>query len=338
MNIHKLFRTDAGSLPILEKHDVRQISTHHHAGPKNHKDYVEIPPLGSYKFPKIEGPGTLTNIWFTISPFKHGLLWTVYKFMKYGQMESLRKVLIRIYYDDEKQPTIEVPLGDFFGCGFGKYVHYYSKYLGMTSGGFICYFPMPFKKSCQVEIVNMHEKRIIQNFYGSIQYEKLESFPENFGYFHADYREEVPCKNGEPYQIMETKGEGHFVGCTLSMHGYRRGIIWGMLLGMFFLEGNFKIFKDDDPDDVPSYESTGTEDYFLSGWYFNKNKFYAPLHGIPVRTTRWDALFSRSKVSCYRFHEPPISFNKRIKIIIHHGEFDKTKADYYSVAYYYKKR
>ncbi|MBD3226926.1 MAG: DUF2961 domain-containing protein [Candidatus Lokiarchaeota archaeon] len=334
----KLFRTDTGSLPILEKHNVKQVSTHHHAGKKNHKDWVEIPPKESYKFPKIQGPGVINCIWFTISPYKNWFVWNIYKFLKYSQMDSLRRVLIRIYYDDEEEPSVEVPLGDFFGVGFGRYVHYHSKYLGMTSGGFFSYIPMPFRESCQVEIVNTHRKRAIQSFYGAITYEKLESFPDNFGYFQTQYREEIPCKKGVPYTILEKDGKGHFMGTTLSMHGYSKGIIRGMLFGMFYLEGNLKIFKDDDPNDTPSYECTGTEDYFLSGWYFNKNKFYAPLHGITVRTTRWDALFGRSRTSCYRFHEPPISFDEKIKVLIHHGEFDQVKADYYSVAYYYIER
>jgi len=331
----KLFRTDTGSLPILETHDIRQVSTHHHAGKRNHLDFVQIEPNEIYKFPLIEGPGMVNCIWCTISPYWRGwlgMLWHAYKFIKFSQMDTLKKVYIRIRFDDEKEPSVNVPLGDFFGVGFGKYVHYHSKYLGMTSGGFFCYFPMPFKKSCQVEIENKHPKYKVSNFYGMVSYEKFDEFPENFGYFHTMYREEIPCKKDQPYIILDTTGKGHFVGVTLSMHGYRRSG-WS---GMGFLEGNLKIFKDG--EDEQSYETTGTEDYFLSGWYFNKGKFYAPLHGVTVRTLRWDAIFSRSKVSCYRFHEPPISFNKSIKIIIHHGEFDEFKADYYSVAYYYKKR
>ena len=339
--IEKKLRTDIGSLPLLEYHNIKQISTHHHAGPKNHMDFVSIGPNESYKFEEIEGPGIINCIWFTISPYWRGtigLIWNLYKFMKYSQMDTLKKVILKIYFDDEKKASVEAPLGDFFGVGFGKYIHYHSRYLGMTSGGYVCYFPMPFRKSCQIELVNTHKKYKIMNFYGAITYEKLETFPENFGYFHAEYREEIPCTKGEPYVILDTTGVGHYVGTTLSMHGYSWGLWHGMMIGMLFLEGNLKIFKDDDPEDIPSYESTGTEDYFLSGWYFNKNKFYAPLHGVTVRTRRWDALFSRSKVTAYRFHEPPISFNNKIKVIIHHGEFDEVKADYYSVAYYYKKR
>jgi len=339
--IIKQFRTDIGSLPSLEKHDIRQVSTHHNAGPKNHMDFVELDAQESYRFPLIEGPGIINCMWFTLSPYWRGItgiLWNLYKFMKYSQMDSIKKVLIRVYFDDEKRPKVESPLGDFFGVGYGKYVHYHSKYLGMTSGGFLSYFPMPFRKFCQVEIVNTHPKYKIKNFYGAITYEKLETFPENFGYFYATYNEEIPCKKDIPYTILDTNGEGHFVGTTLNMQGYSRGLWNGMLLGMFFLEGNLNIFKDDDPDNKPSYECTGTEDYFLSGWYFNKNKFYAPLHGVTVRTRRWDALFSRSRVTAYRFHEPPISFNKKIRVIIHHGEFDQVKSDYSSVAYYYKRR
>ena len=336
-DLPKLFRTDTGSLPILEKHDVRQVSTHHHAGPKNHMDFVEIEPNGSYKFPLIKGPGMINCMWFTIAPYWRGwnqILWQGYKFMKYSQFDSLTKVIIKIYFDDEKIPSVKVPLGDFFGVGFGKYVHYHSKYLSMTSGGYVSYLPMPFKKSCQVEMVNTHKKRKIPNFYGAITYEKLKTFPENFGYFHTEYREEVPCKKDVPYTILETDGKGHFIGCNISMCGHKRNM-WS---GMGFLEGNLKIFKDEDKDNEPSYECTGTEDYFLSGWYFNKGKFYAPLHGITVKNTRWDAIFGKSKISCYRFHEPPISFDDKIRIIIHHGEYDEVKADYYSVAYYYKKR
>ena len=72
-NLKKLFRTDIGNLPRLEKHNIKQVSTHHHAGPKNHMDFVQIAPQTSYKFPLIEGPGIINCIWFTISPA--GLPW-----------------------------------------------------------------------------------------------------------------------------------------------------------------------------------------------------------------------------------------------------------------------
>ena len=75
----------------------------------------------------------------------------------------------------------------------------------------------------------------------------------------------------------------------------------------------------------------------MGGWYFIKGKFYAPLHGVTVKTSAFDSIFKRAKVSAYRFHSPPISYKNKIKVITHHGEFDQVKADYSSVAYYYQK-
>ena len=128
-------------------------------------------------------PGVITRMWFTIN----GWFWENWDLSKerWPDPTILKMLILRIYWDGEDYPSVECPIGDFFGIGHCEYKHYMSKYIGMSSGGFYCYFPMPFKK-VRIEVENLHH-RLTTSVFLNANYDQLESLPEGMGRFHCLY-------------------------------------------------------------------------------------------------------------------------------------------------------
>ena len=322
-----------GSLPVLRQSNVRQVTTQNELTGE-HRDFANLQPGSTFTFPEIEGPAVISNIWLTISAYLRkgvGLLKTLWRAIRYNKVESLNHVIIKIYFDDEASPSVKAPFGDFFGVSFGEYRHQFSKYIGMTCGGYVCTFPMPFRKKCRIEIENTHPKYEITNFYGAITYTQLPKWDDNIGYFHARYRKERTQK-GIPYTILQATGRGHYIGCNLSVDNTSR---FRQLVNRFYLEGDGNIYVDG--EETPSLSYTGTEDYFMGGWYYIKGKFHAPTHGMTYKTGLTNEIIRKAKTCQYRFHFPDaINFQKSIKFTINHGELNQISTINQSVAYWYQ--
>lgn len=243
-----------------------------------------------------DSPGIISRIWMTIS----GWFWENWDVReeKWPDTTILKKLILRIYWDDNKFPSVEAPFGDFFGVGHCEYKHFVSKYIGMSSGGFYCYLPMPFNK-VKIEVENLHDKSIPHVFLNA-NYTSYEVLPSDAGRFHCMYNSGTNT-GSEPQYIVKTRGKGHFVGCCVSMQSWLPNYLG-------YLEAPEYIFIDDDFEEkTPVIVGTGLEDYFNGGWYFRDGEFNAPLHGVPLK----DPL--RSMISMYRFHETdPIFFDKSL--------------------------
>ncbi|MEK6571839.1 MAG: glycoside hydrolase family 172 protein, partial [Bacteroidota bacterium] len=295
---------DISRLPYLKDSMLFQISSNDTTG--GNADYVTIKKDQRAVLADIKGAGVISRIWVTISsPDKY----------------FLRRILLRMYWDGEKTPSVEVPAGDFFGTGF-EYTHYLSALVGMSSGGYYSYFPMPFSNGARIEAVN-ETGQDVGSFYYQIDYQQLQSLEPNVGRFHAQWRREPRTEKGKNYTVLEAEGHGQFVGLNLNMQGYREKQLW-------FLEGDEFIYVDGEK--VASVRGTGTEDYFTSGWYFNRGTYAGPYHGLIIKD---DTLNSR--IVAYRFHiGDQIPFQKSIKVTIEHGHANEELGDYSSVAYWYQ--
>src|SRR3990172_9733677 len=291
-------------LPYLKKSKLIQISSYDTTGGNN--DRINILEGKTSVLAKMEGPGVITRIWITIDS---------------RDPYFLRRILLRMYWDDEENPSVEVPVGDFFGTGF-EYKQYISQFVGMSSGGYYCYFPMPFNKSAKIEAVNETGQEVYA-FYYQFDYQKLEEpLDENVAYFHSQWRREIRTNTAENYTVLVAEGEGYFVGLNMSMQSYK-GNLW-------FLEGDEMIYVDGEK--YPSIYGTGTEDYFTSGWYFNRGEFSAPYHGLIIKDD------SLARIAAYRLHiGDVIPFKKSILFTIEHGHANEEVADYSSTAYWYQK-
>lgn len=292
----------SGMLPVLTSSKIVQISSYDKEG-KN-KDFIQINPRGRAAIMDVKGAGSISRIWLTVAT---------------PDPYYMRTVVIRMFWDGEENPSVEAPVGDFFGVGFAKYVHYNSLYLGMSSGGFYTYFPMPFEKSARIEIHNDSPFGIAA-FYFHIQYYKLDKLPSDTPRFHAKFKREK-ISDAANYILLDAKGKGFYTGTVLSMKGTKPDLA--------FLEGDELIYVDG--ENFPSIYGTGTEDYFNSGWYFNQGTFASFFHGLTIKDEK------AGMISAYRFHIlDAIPFQSSLKVTVEHGAENSEPGDYSSVAYWYQ--
>lgn len=268
---------------------------------------------------EIDGPGIIQHIWMTAFP------------------EAWRHLILRIFWDKEENPSVEVPVGDFFCNGWCERSNVGSIPISVNpAGGFNCYFQMPFKRKASIWVENISFDK--QMLFYQVDY-ILTKIPENVGYFHAHFRRENPVKYKEPYTIIDNiKGKGQYVGTYMAWQVNNNGW-WG--------EGEIKFYMDGD-DEYPTICGTGTEDYFGGAWNFEfpngeYGKFSNLYHGLH-QVIKPDGLYrSSQRFGMYRFHiMDPIYFEHDLKVTIQalgwrsHGRFLPLQDDIASVAYWYQ--
>jgi hypothetical protein len=268
----------------------------------------------------LRGPGIIRHIWMT---------------MRCEEDAFLRKVVLRMYWDGEEQPSVETPIGDFFGLGHATTTYFASMPLSMFDRGFNCYFPMPFYTHARIEVDHEGtEGPLILYFY--IDYEVHERLPDGLGTFHAQWRRENPCTavqlpneqntdGAENYVVLDAEGHGHYVGCHIDIAALSPGW-WGEGDDMFFIDGEKW---------PPAIHGTGTEDYFCGAWNFNevRQAFWTPYYGYHLKGN--DDYTGRH--SMYRYHiEDPIVFRRSMLFSIEHGHANDMGHDYSSTAYWYQ--
>lgn len=235
----------------------------------------------------LRGPGRITHIWMTSLGYERGYL---------------RSAVIRMYWDGQKEPSVEVPLGDFFAAGHGMMADVNSSRVATSSYGRAknCYWSMPFRKSALVTLTNESPTDSL-GLYWYVEWEER-GVPEDVPYFHAQYSQEYPVKPGEDYLIADIKGKGHYVGTVLSVRASQPG--WfGEGDDMFYIDGDRK----------PTLHGTGTEDYFNDAWGFRVVN--RPNYGVSI----WEGYNTGSRITAYRWHvTDPVFFNKSLKFTIEH--------------------
>ena len=256
----------------------------------NH-DSRPIAPGETLTLAELKGPGRIVHFWNTIAD----------KEPYYSRLLSLR-----IYWDGETNPSVQCPIGDFFGVGNGIDQPFNSLPVRVTSNGRgrNCYWPMPFRKSAHITVTNDGKERC-NSFYYQIDWQKLPSLPRKTAYFHAMYRQEYPCVMGRNYLIADIQGRGQYVGTVLSVC---------LVSPRWFGEGNDYFYIDGETD--PSLRGTGTEDYFCDGWGFHQGD--GPFYGAPY----WESDTGddvNNVGSVYRWHIPdPVAFKKSLRVEIQH--------------------
>ncbi len=265
-------------------------------------DRFEVAPGDSVVLLDLQGPGVIRRLWITVSS---------------RNPHYLRRIALEMYWDDETDPSVEAPLGDFFGDGFGK-PSYASLVMGVTSGGFFTYLPMPFAHHARI-VARNGTGRAIDAFYFNADVELVDSLPSPLATFHAWWHRDPRTTSPEPHLILDAHGAGHFVGMSLDAESLDGSL--GFLEGdeRFFVDGSFR------------GQGTGTEDYFNAGWYFDQGTFAAPFHGLVVKDDE------RGRIAAYRWQLPdPVPFHDSIRVDIEHGHANTVVADYATVAYWYQ--
>ena len=267
----------------------------------------------------VSGAGLITHIWVTIANNEFG--WP-------------RLLRLRIYYDEHKTPSVDAPLGDFFGVAHGSERNLNSIMIHDSSLGRArnSYWPMPFRKSCRITVTNEGD-RIVPMFYYHVDYRNYATLPEDIAYFHAYFRQERPAHAGHNYEFLNIKGTGHYVGTVM-------GVIQTQL--SWFGEGDDLFYIDGAKQ--PQIYGTGSEDYFNDAWGLRDSD--GPWTGTPM--AEGERLGSR--LSAYRWHIPdPVAFKTSLRAEIEHAGWTahedgsvrsafEERPDYFSsVAFWYQK-
>ncbi len=329
----------------------RRLSSWDRSG--GNSDWLGIAPGETAVLGEISGAGCVRHIWMTMMSLPE-------------EEHELRQTVLRMFWDGEASPSVAVPLGDFFGIGFGLRRNFASLPLQMSpqdGRGFNCWFPMPFARGARFEIENQGSSRRIFFFY--VDYEEHEQIDDDLGRFHArwnrtnptagtartsgytraDYRlddrrpvgaglgmagpwRDANLTGDRNYVILDVEGNGHYVGCNLNVDVFTRQV------NDWYGEGDDMIFIDGEPW-PPRLHGTGTEDYFGTA-FCPKQEYSAPYHGITVYSGN-EAWPWGGKNSMYRFHvEDPIRFERSIRVTIESGHNNALANDYSSTAYWYQ--
>ena len=253
-----------------------------------------------YTVAEIDGPGSVQHIWMTPTG-------------------NWRYSILRFYWDGETTPSVEVPVGDFFGMGWGQYSPLQSLAVCVNPGSaFNCYWPMPFRKKCRITMENIDDRDMV--LYYQVDY-VLTEVPNDAAYFHAQFRRVNPLPLKTDYTLVDSiKGKGQYVGTYMA---------WGVHNNGWWGEGEIKFFMDGDTD-YPTICGTGTEDYFCGSYDFDTRKknsagveetdyteFSTPYSGLP-QVIKGDGHYNiAQRFGLYRWHiTDPIRFEKSLKVTI----------------------
>jgi hypothetical protein len=271
-----------------DKHPARDLGQGWKVSPS-----VSINPGEVREIALIDGPGAIQQIWMTpTGPWRYSIL--------------------RIYWDDQEQPSVECPVGDFFASGWGTFAPLSSLAVCVNPGSaFNCYWEMPFRRRCRITLTNIGLEAMI--LYYQINY-VLTEVPENAAYFHAQFRRRNPLPYKEVFTILDgVRGQGQYVGTYMA---------WGVNNTGWWGEGEIKFFLDGDGE-FPTICGTGTEDYFCGSYNFENKatkqyqEFTTPYAGLS-QVIRPDGVYrAQMRFGMYRWHIPdPVRFQQDLRVTI----------------------
>lgn len=282
--------------------------------------YIFIPPKTEQTVAEINGSGAIQHIWITMHP------------------DWWRRLVLRMYWDGESAPSVEVPLGDFFCNGWGVRSNVTSLAVAVNpAGGFNSYWEMPFRGSARITIENVTDAQSEPFFY-QITY-TLTDVPSDVAYFHAQWRRNNPLPYAQVHTLLDgVEGQGQYVGTYMA---------WGVHHNGWWGEGEIKFYMDDDAD-FPTICGTGTEDYFGGAWNFEHPRgeygvFSSPYSGLS-QVIKPDGLYrSQPRFGMYRWHiTDPIRFQKRLRVTMQalgwrsEGRYLPAQDDIASTAFWYQ--
>lgn len=313
---------------LQDRVKTKRVSSYDRTG--GNKDFIRLAPGETAELASIEGAGIVKHIWMTLN--------TQDGFIR-------RNAVLRMYWDGEQEPSVQAPLGDFFGQGWGEEYNFASLPLAAAPAkgrALNCYFPMPFGAGARITLENDSEHELGSLYY-YIDYEEHESIPDTLGRFHAWWNREVTGvqpEEGETewgvvapqgnnatdrhnYVFADIEGKGHFVG--LNYYVDNPGPMW-------YGEGD-DMWMVDGEDWPGSLHGTGTEDFFNSSWCPNE-VYLHPYFGYARVPNK---LGWMGRTHCYRFLlEDPVYFEKSLRASIEHGHDNALTLDLSTVAYWYQ--
>ena len=293
-------------------------------------DWRTIQPNATLTLLDVDGPGTVTHLWFALS---------------HAEEYHLKKLVLRAYWDNEESPSVETTVGDFFGEHFGDYRAWSSELLSVGPDRALnSFFPMPYRKHARITLTNEGEEEVGRAYFNVDYVTHSHALPSDTLYFHAAFTQAQPAQgwtndwrrdtdtiaratpnlDGKGnFNWLEAKGEGQYIGVVLSVLQNQNGW-WGEGDDMFFIDGEKR----------PSIAGTGSEDYFLGAFDWGSTAYTTPHFGA----FRLGEEHIGSRYTVYRFHtEEPITFQHSIVAGMEHGNANHRSDNYYATSYWYQK-
>jgi len=281
--------------------------------------FIEVKSGQTFTIAEIDGSGAIQHIWMTPTG-------------------NWRFSILRFYWDGEREPSIEVPVGDFYCMGLGEYAPVRSLPVVVNPGSaFNCYWKMPFRKHCRVTLSNIDPAKSMRLYY-QIDY-VLTSVPSDEAYLHAQFRRINPNLTSVFILLDHVKGRGQYVGTYIA---------WGPKNNGWWGEGEIKFYLDGDTR-FPTINGTGTEDYFCGSYNFenqatHRYEPFTSLYSGLIQAISPDGVYrSQSYFGLYRWHiSDPLRFEKDLRVTIQDlgwrtgGHYLKQRSDIASVAFWYQ--
>lgn len=334
------FGSSLRDLPRLRNSRRGRISSWDETG--GNRDYRVVEPGETLVLAAIDGAGSIDHLWFALEPANDAP-----PAADEHEPAMLRELVLAISWDWEPEPSVLVPIGDFFGAVAPRPHQFTSAPVQVGPDGarsLSCWWHMPFANGARVELRN--EMGSPARVYYYVDFARLDTLEDGLGRFHACFSRENPTRGdtGEPasnvefleegtnltgagnYVVLDAAGRGHYVGCIVTWQNLRDTLAWN-----WYGEGDDMIFVDG-AQWPPTLHGTGTEDYF--GTAFCPNEAYnAPYHGvISPGGPNWSGA-----TTFYRFHvEDPVPFERDVRVTIEHGHANRRSDDVSSVAFWYQ--
>jgi hypothetical protein len=295
-------------------------------GLKQLQGTITLPPTQTTKVTNLKGKGTIRALKFSVSR---------------DQALAMSNVRLRITWDGRKGPSIDAPLPLFHGAGtlynrenkeflvkaFPVNIHFKDNRVYLE-----CYFPMPFFRSAEVELVNDGPR--IEGLEWNVRYGPLQGSPSQLSYFHATFRDLPNPVAGEDLVLLDTRNtEG---GGDWSGHMAGTSFIFSHEAELETLEGDPRFFFDDSL--TPQAQGTGTEEWGGGGDYWGGLNMTLPFVGHPVGAKNLEsAQNAEDKIeSAYRFLLADVMpFGKNAVVRLEHGGTNESTQHYKTVTYWY---
>lgn len=270
----------------------------------SHVEYhpVKIPQGEEVLLAELQGPGKVT--YFYVTDDSGGRFY--------------RGLVLKVFWDDENEPSIHVPLADFFGAIGGKTIDYQSALMQINHYCYMCCLPMPFSRQARFVLANDGDKDYLQSVAYGIDYERAQQFAGEKSRLHCRWHRSNPTLNAI-HPILDVQGRGHYVGNFLQVHSRYHGW-WGEGDTIFHIDGK------------TTTHTPGTEDEYGSCWGFEHTYSYLNSGYL---------LMEKEDHRMYRWYLPnPVRFQLSFKVEIQNQRYDNAQApsrdDYTSVAFWYQ--